>query len=260
MTIGAGRHVLVTGAASGIGLAVSHRFAAGGASVTMIDVAEEAGRAAAGELCRQGGNARFLGCDVGDLAALEGAVERAATISGEIDALVACVGITGPQADFLGSRTMDFEHVLRVNLTASYLLGRLVAGRLVAAGKSGSIVFISSVGAVLAVPDTFAYCVSKAGLGMLVKAMAISLADKGIRVNAVGPGPTETPMMAGMSPETRRKMLSRTPLGRFARPSEIAAIAAFLASDEAGYVTGQTVYADGGRLGLNYFVEPPPDA
>ncbi len=260
MTSGAGRHVLVTGAASGIGLAVSRRFAAASATVTMIDVAEEAGRAAAEELRRQGGNVMFTGCDIGNFAALESTVEKAVQFSGEIDTLIACVGITGPQTDFLSSCTMDFEHVLRVNLTASYLVGRLVAGRLVAAGQPGSIVFISSVGAVLAVPETFAYCVSKAGLGMLVKAMAISLAGNGIRVNAVGPGPTETPMTAGMPAGIRRKMLSRTPLGRFAQPEEIAAVAAFLASDEAGYVTGQTLYADGGRLGLNYFVEPPPEA
>jgi NAD(P)-dependent dehydrogenase (short-subunit alcohol dehydrogenase family) len=260
MTKLAGRHALVTGAASGIGLAISRRFAAEGAALTMADVAEEQGRAAADNIRQQGGKARFVHCDVGDLGALESIVEQAALFSGEIDILASCVGITGPQQGFLDSRVADFEQVLRVNLTASYLLGRLVTGRLAAAGKPGSIVFISSVGALLGVPNTFAYCVSKAGLEMLVKTMAITLADKGIRVNAIGPGPTETPMTATLAPEMRRKMLTRTPMGRFARPEEIAAIAAFLASDESSYVTGQTLYADGGRLALNYFVDPPAEA
>jgi NAD(P)-dependent dehydrogenase (short-subunit alcohol dehydrogenase family) len=137
------------------------------------------------------------------------------------------------------------------------MLGREVAKHMAARGGPGSIIHISSVGGTLGVAETFAYCASKAALGMLTKTMALSLAAYGIRVNAVAPGPTESPMLAPLPQAVRQRMLSRTPLGRFAEPDEVAAVALFLASDDASYLTGQTIYADGGRLALNYTVEPP---
>jgi len=115
-------------------------------------------------------------------------------------------------------------------------------------------------GGVLAVAESPAYCVSKAGLGMLTKTMALALAPHGIRVNAIGPGPTTTPMTANLPPEAIDMMLSRTPLGRFGDATEMAGVAAFLASDDAGFVTGQTIYADGGRLALNYLAQKPIDS
>ena len=131
---------------------------------------------------------------------------------------------------------------------------------MIAAGRKGTVIHISSVGAVLAVADTPAYCVSKAGLGMLTKTMALALAPHGIRVNAIGPGPTVTPMTGALPDEAVARMLLRTPLGRFGEAEEMAGVAAFLAGPDASYITGQTIYADGCRLALNYTMPPRPAA
>jgi NAD(P)-dependent dehydrogenase (short-subunit alcohol dehydrogenase family) len=121
---------------------------------------------------------------------------------------------------------------------------------------------MSSVNAVLAIPNQVPYCVSKGGIAQLTKVMALSLAPYGIRVNAIGPGSIMTDILKSVATdrEAKRRLLSRTPLGRIGEPDEIGAIALFLASDDAAYVTGQTVYADGGRLGLNYTVAVNDDS
>jgi NAD(P)-dependent dehydrogenase (short-subunit alcohol dehydrogenase family) len=126
----------------------------------------------------------------------------------------------------------------------------------------GAIINMSSVNAVLAIPNQVPYCVSKGGIAQLTKVMALSLAPYGIRVNAIGPGSIMTDILKSVATdrEAKRRLLSRTPLGRIGEPDEIAAIALFLASDDATYVTGQTVYADGGRLGLNYTVAVKDDS
>jgi NAD(P)-dependent dehydrogenase (short-subunit alcohol dehydrogenase family) len=115
---------------------------------------------------------------------------------------------------------------------------------------------MSSVNAVFAIPNQVPYSISKGGINQLTKVMALSLAPYGIRVNAIGPGSIMTDMLASVNRdvEAKRRLLSRTPIGRIGDPAEIAAIAAFLASEEASYITGQTIYADGGRLPLNYTV------
>jgi glucose 1-dehydrogenase len=122
--------------------------------------------------------------------------------------------------------------------------------------SGGAIVNMSSINAVLAIPNQTPYAVSKGGLGQLTKVMALALAPHGIRVNAIGPGSILTEMLQTVmqDEEARRRVLSRTPLGRCGEPEEVARVALFLASDDASYVTGQTVYADGGRLALNYTV------
>jgi NAD(P)-dependent dehydrogenase (short-subunit alcohol dehydrogenase family) len=128
---------------------------------------------------------------------------------------------------------------------------------MVAQGVRGAIVNLSSVNAILAIPNQVPYVVSKGGVNQLTKVMALSLAPNGIRVNGIGPGTISTEMAraAVLSDDAaRRRILSRTPLGRLGEPEEIAAVAAFLASDDASYLTGQTIYPDGGRLGLNYTV------
>ena len=147
-----------------------------------------------------------------------------------------------------------------MNLKGSFLTGQAVARQMVervkAGGPAGSIVNMSSINAVLAIASQVPYSISKGGVSQLTKAMALSLAPHGIRVNAIGPGSIRTDMLASVNfdPAARDRILSRTPLGRIGDPSEIAAIAVFLASDEASYITGQTIYADGGRLPLNYTV------
>jgi NAD(P)-dependent dehydrogenase (short-subunit alcohol dehydrogenase family) len=154
----------------------------------------------------------------------------------------------------------DFDRVLRVNLKGAFLVGQATARRMVAqvkAGKPpGSIVNMSSINAVVAIPNHTPYCVSKGGIDQLTKVMALSLAPHGIRVNAIGPGSIMTDILKGIATdqEAKNRLLSRTPLRRIGDADEVAAIAAFLVSDDASYVTGETVYVDGGRLALNYTV------
>jgi glucose 1-dehydrogenase len=163
-------------------------------------------------------------------------------------------------ADFLELGEADFDRVLRVNLKGAFLMGQAAARQMVAqiktGGVPGAIINLSSVNAVFALPDHAAYSISKGGIAQLTKVMALSLAPHGIRVNAIGPGSIMTAMLEKVMTDEamRRRILSRTPLGRLGTPEEIANIALFLASDQASYITGQTIYADGGRLPLNYTV------
>ncbi|MGI9507748.1 MAG: SDR family NAD(P)-dependent oxidoreductase, partial [Geminicoccaceae bacterium] len=152
----------------------------------------------------------------------------------------------------------DFDSVMRVNLKGAFLVGQAAAREMAKAGK-GAIVNMSSANAVLAIPNQIPYVVSKGALNQLTNVMALALADKGVRVNAVGPGSIMTDMLKTIMTDeaARQKILSRTPLGRCGEPEEVAKVVAFLASDDASYITGQCVYPDGGRLGLNYTVPVP---
>ena len=186
-------------------------------------------------------------------------IDEACSAFGQIDIHVNNAGIVHA-ADFLDIAEADFDRVLRVNLKGAFLAGQAAARRMVEqvkAGKPpGAIINMSSVNAVLAIPNQVPYCVSKGGLSQLTKVMALSLAPHGIRVNAIGPGSIMTDILKTIATdkEAKRRLLARTPLGRIGEPDDIASIAVFLASDDAAYVTGQTIYADGGRLGLNYTV------
>jgi NAD(P)-dependent dehydrogenase (short-subunit alcohol dehydrogenase family) len=192
-------------------------------------------------------------------------VEEACAAFGDVDIIVNNAGILHT-ADFLDINEDDFDRVLRVNLKGAFLVGQAAARCMVAqvkAGKApGSIINMSSINAVVAIPTQVPYCVSKGGLGQLTKVMALSLAPYGIRVNAIGPGSIMTDILKsiGTDREGKRRLLARTPLGRIGEPDEIAAVAAFLASADAAYLTGQTVYADGGRLALNYTVPVSDEA
>ena len=245
-----GRVAIVTGAAQGIGEACARRFAQDGAQVVIADVADERGRALADEL-----HARYVHCDVGDKAQVDALVAEVMQAHGRIDVLVNNAGIF-KAADFLDVTEADFDAVLRVNLKGAFLVGQAVARPMAAAGR-GSIVNMSSVNSVLAIPSIASYNVSKGGINQLTRAMALALADQGVRVNAVGPGTIATELAAQAvltSDDARNKIMMRTPLKRLGEPSEIADVVAFLASDAASYITGEIIMVDGGRLALNYTV------
>ena len=247
------RVVVVTGAARGIGLACAERFAADGDAVLLVDRDQAAGEAAAARLADKGAAVAFHAADLAVSAEVGPIVDRAVEAFGRIDVLVNNAGIS-PQADVFDLTEDQFDQVMAINLKAVFLLTQAAARWMRDQGTGGAIVNLSSVNAVLNIPDRLAYCVSKAGVSQLTRNCAIALAPFGVRVNAIGPGTIATEMAAGagVSPEMLRAVQARTPLGRLGQPEEIAAIAAFLASDQASYVTGQTLYADGGRLGLNY--------
>jgi glucose 1-dehydrogenase len=248
----ANRVAIVTGAAQGIGEACVRRFLAEGAVVVGADVSNKLAPA----MHALGADA--VPCDVGDPDAIVALVERTIALHGKIDVLVNNAGITSP-ADFLDYKLEDFERVLRINLTGAFLAGQAVARHIVARRGNGAIVNISSVNGKLALPNQTAYVASKGGLNQLTTVMAIALADRGVRVNGVGPGTIVSDMTRSRvlaSDESRRRILSRTPMGRPGEVEEIASAVAFLASDDASYVTGQTLYVDGGRLGLNYTMDP----
>jgi glucose 1-dehydrogenase len=252
---------IVTGAAHGIGLAVAKRYAAEGARVTIADVDTAAGEAVANAL---GSACRFVSTDVGDARAAEHVVAETCRAFGSLDILVNNAGIIHG-ADFLDIAEADFDRVLRVNLKGAFLVGQAAARRMVAqvkaGGAPGSIINMSSINAEVAIANHVPYCVSKGGIDQLTKVMALSLAPHGIRVNAIGPGSIMTDILKAVATdkEAKRRILARTPLGRIGEPDEIAGIAVFLASQDASYISGQTIYADGGRLVLNYTVPVAED-
>ncbi|WP_040329687.1 SDR family NAD(P)-dependent oxidoreductase [Acidovorax delafieldii] len=245
-----GRVCLVTGAAQGIGEACVRRFAAEGARCVIVDVDDVRGELLAREL-----GALYVHCDVGDKAQVNALVAHTLQTHGRIDVLVNNAGIFRA-ADFLDVTEADFDAVLRVNLKGAFLVGQAVARSMVATG-GGAIVNMSSVNGVLAIPNISSYNVSKGGVNQLTRVMALALADKNIRVNAVAPGTIATELAAKAvltSDEAKHKIMSRTPMKRLGEPSEVADVVAWLASDAASYVTGEIVTVDGGRMTLNYTV------
>jgi NAD(P)-dependent dehydrogenase (short-subunit alcohol dehydrogenase family) len=246
--------VIVTGGAQGIGRACVDAFAAEGAAVVVADVDAAGGAKAADEIAARGGRARFVETDVGDAAQARRLVDRTLEAFGRLDVLINNAGIIRT-ADFLEISEADFDAVLRVNLKGVFLVGQAAARAMVAQGK-GAIVNMSSANAVVAIPNQVPYVTSKGAVNQLTKVMALALADKGVRVNAIGPGSILTDLLkVVMNDEAaRRRILSRTPMGRCGEPAEVAKVALFLASDDASYLTGQCIYPDGGRLALNYTV------
>lgn len=248
---------VVTGGANGIGEACVRRFVAEGARVLVADRDAQGGEALAREL---GPAVVFVQGDVANRAFARETIGQCIERFGGVDVMLNNAGITHA-AGFLELADEDFDRVLDVNLKSYFMFGQEAAKAMVARGQGGTILHMSSVNAILAIPDQVPYVVSKGAVNQLTRVMAIALAPEGIRVNAIGPGTiaTELARKAVMGSEAARtRLLSRTPMKRLGEPDEVAKVAVFLASDDASYMTGQTVYPDGGRLALNYTVQVDP--
>lgn len=246
---------IVTGAAQGLGLACAERFLNDGAKVLLVDVKADRLQT---EVARLGSRAKGFAADLGQISAAMAAeiVQTACSAFGGVDILVNNAGVIH-LADFIDFPEDAFDRVQRVNLKAPFLIGQAVARQMIAQQRGGSIINMSSVNAELAIPNTVAYAVSKGGIKQLTAVMAVGLISHGIRVNAIGPGTILTDLVreSVMNNDAARKnILSRTPIGRCGEPFEVASVASFLASDDASYIVGQTIYADGGRMVLNYTV------
>ena len=236
-----GKTAIVTGGANGIGAAIARRLAQEGASVLVADREIDAARAVADDIgC---GRAAAFAVDVGQRAEVEAMIAAAVERFGGLDVMVANAGIVD-RLPFLEFTDELWQRVLTTNLTGTFLCGQAAARQMVAQGRGGRIVNTASNSGIFGGRGRAAYGASKAGIINLTQTMAIELAEHGILVNAVSPGATRTRAVHGDVPGP--SVVMRAPLKRFADPSEIAAVAAFLASDECSFTTGHVFSADGG--------------
>ena len=246
--------VVVTGAARGIGRAVSERLIAGGAKVVWADIDISGIETTDSSLA--------VNCDVAQPADVAAVVEKTVATFGRIDGLVNNAGII-KAGDFLDYPIEDFDRVLGINLRGAFVMGQAVARQMVkqieAGGTPGVIVNMSSINSVVGIPNQLGYCVSKGGIAQLNRVMALALAQHGIRVNAVGPGSIMTDILASTmkDPSAKHKILIRTPIGRVGEPDEVAQVTEFLLSEASSYITGETIFCDGGRLAQNYALTLP---
>ena len=240
---------LVTGGAQGIGLACAKSLIAEGYRIILADINAD-GVAAAGQDIDA---LDTYACDMGDMDQVNDLFDQIESKHGPVSALVNNAGVAMP-GDFLTYDMADFDRVLNINLRGVFVATQRAARAMVSAGIQGAIVNMSSINAQVAIPAIPAYCASKGGVMQLTKTAALALAEHNIRVNAVGPGSIDTEMMAGVNadPTAMARALSRTPLKRIGEAREIGDVVGFLCSAKASYITGETIYVDGGRLGLNY--------
>ena len=238
---------LVTGGAQGIGAACGKALAADGYHVVLADLQES--------VVEQGAALGGTGmiCDISDADAILKLFDAIEADLGPVTALVNNAGVAMP-GDFLSYDLEAFDKVINLNLRGLFVALQRAAKTMVDKGIEGAIVNMSSINAVVAIPTIPAYCASKGGVNQITKSASLALAEHNIRVNAVGPGSIDTEMMAGVNADATAmaRVMSRTPLKRVGEPSEIADVVAFLCSPKSSYVTGETIYVDGGRIGMNY--------
>ena len=241
---------IVTGGAQGIGLACAQALANDGARIILADINANEVHAAADKM---GDGTVAMVCDMGDTDQIDTMYDEIESKHGPLSILVNNAGVANP-GDFLETTIEQFRQVIDINLVGVFLSLQRAAKSMVAHKIEGSIVNMSSINAVVAIPTIAAYCSSKGGVMQLTKSASLALAPHNIRVNAVGPGSIDTAMLAGVNanPEAMKMVMSRTPMQRIGSAKEIGDTVAFLASSKASYITGETIYVDGGRLGMNY--------
>jgi 3-oxoacyl-[acyl-carrier protein] reductase len=241
-----GRHAFVTGAARGIGLAIVERLARDGAAVTAVDIDDDTQRREATALAAQGLRVAAGQCDVTSRPSVEAAVKTAEAAFGPVDILVNNAGIAGRAAPLEALSDEDWRRVMEIDVTSVFLCCQAVIAGM-KARKSGRIVNIASIAGKEGNPNMIPYSTAKAGVIGFTKALAKEVAQLGIYVNAVSPAVIETPILEQVTPQQVEYMVSRIPLGRMGQPKEVAALVAWLASDECSFTTGQCIDISGGR-------------
>ena len=247
------RVILVFGGAGGIGGEVAKRLAGHGARIVIADLDEAQSQAEAASIIADGGDAVAVMCDVTDAGLCDRAAQLTVERYGRLDGVVNCAGISKPH-DSITLAPAEWARMVDIQLNGSFYVAQAGARRMWETG--GAIVFITSINAEAAFPRRAAYCSAKAGVAMLTKVLAIEWANRRIRVNAVGPAHVATAMTqrniaAGNVSEAQ--INARIPLGRLAEPVDVADAVEFLLSEKAGFITGQSLYVDGGWLAYGYF-------
>ena len=253
MPDGIDKVTLVAGGAGGIGAEVSVRLASAGGPVVIADFNEPHAQATAASIVAAGGQAIGVACDITDPELCDRAAQAAIDRFGRLDCLVNCAGISRPH-DSISLPPGDWASMVDIQLNGTFYMAQACARRMWDSG--GAMVFITSTNAEAAFPRRAAYCSAKAGVAMLTKVLAIEWAVQGIRVNAVGPAHVNTEMTArniaaGNINEAQLK--ARIPLGRLAQPADVADAVSFLLSEQAAFITGHSLYVDGGWLAYGYF-------
>lgn len=236
------KKVLIVGATGGIGSSLTKSFANAGAILGLASKDSEALNKIANEV-----NAKHVyTIDLSDLNGLESFIEKADTEMGGIDVMLCNAGITKDSLS-MKMKTEDFQKVIDINLTSTFILNRDMAKKMMRR-KNGRIINTASIVGVMGNPGQANYVASKAGMIGMTKSIASEYASRGITINCIAPGFIKTPMTDVLTDEQKNAMLSRIPEGRFGNPEDIANTAIFLASDEAAYITGQTIHVNGGML------------
>lgn len=244
-----GKTAIVTGASRGIGEAIAKGFARAGASAVLVSRNPASLERVAGEIERSGGKAFAVEGDIGKADDIQRAVEKILKVFPRIDILVNNAGISPILKKAEEVTLGEWEEIVKVNLTGTFLLSQ-ACGKVMIQQGGGKIINMVSVGAVVGFQRQIAYCVTKGGVLQLTRVLAVEWAKHNVQVNAIGPAYVETELTKGMrqSKTISENLLQRTPMGRFGKPEEVVGAALYLASDASSYVTGQTLFVDGGWL------------